>query len=75
MAKDLTRLPLADLHIYKQNAFQTLANLERMLGNIAQARNDSYDYTHYRRFGDVYRRLEEEMNDRIMNIVEDNELT
>ena len=70
MEKDLTQIPLETLHIYKQNAFQTLAKLERMLGNIAQVRTDSYDYTHYKRFGDVYRHLEEEMNDRIMKAVE-----
>jgi len=70
--KDLTYLSLEELHIYKQNAFQTLAKLERLLGNVTQAAsNNTYEYKDYMYFGGLYRQLEEEMNDRIVKLFEE----
>ena len=67
MTNDLTKIPLVELHIYKQNAFQTLAKLERLLGNRQD--NNSYEYKDFTYFGEIYKKLEEEMNDRILKIV------
>ena len=67
MEKDLTKMPLDDLHIYKQNAFQTLAKLERLLGN--RTCTDTYEYMDFTYFSTIYRKLEEEMNDRIIKAV------
>jgi hypothetical protein len=67
MIKDLAKIPLMDLHIYKQNAFQTLAKLERLLGNN-RLQTNTYEYRDFTKFGNVYKRLEEEMNQRIIEI-------
>ena len=67
MKNDLTKIPLLDLHIYKQNAFQTLVKLERVMGGNRQ--NIPYDFKDYSYFADIYTSLEEEMNDRITNII------
>jgi hypothetical protein len=66
--KDLTKITLMDLHIYKQNAFQTLVKLERLLGNRTQT--NSYENKDFMYFSSVYKHLEEEMNDRIIKAVD-----
>ena len=67
MEKDLTKLQLEELHIYKQNAYQKLADLGRLLPGLPKT---AYEHKDYLRVGSVYKRLEEEMNDRIMKAVE-----
>ena len=67
MEKDLTKLSLEELHIYKQNAYQTLAGLERLLPGLQKT---AYEHKDYARVVSVYKCLEEEMNDRIMKAVE-----
>jgi hypothetical protein len=67
MLKDLSKISLMDLHIYKQNAFQTLAKLERLLGNN-RLQTNTYEFKDFNKFGKIYKYLEEEMNQRIIEI-------
>ena len=70
MSKDLRSIPLEHLHIYKQNAYQTLAKLERLLGNRTQAEMAIYEFKDFTYFSNIYKQLEEEMNDRIIKLFE-----
>jgi hypothetical protein len=68
MTNDLSKIPLLELHILKQNAFQTLAKLERLLGNN-KFQNNTYEFKDFTVFGRIYKCLEEEMNDRILKTI------